>query len=143
MTAIVSKLGSKIAIFIDAENTKPDFEALFFLCASIGTIEFARIYGCHELLDSDHWRKNYEPCNFTPVYNQKGIPNHADMQITVDAIELVYTQPDIDTFLIASMDRDFIPLVKRLRSHGKTTIGISSRHPPQMLRDHYNQFRHL
>lgn len=36
-----------LALFIDAENTKPDFEQLFAFCRSYGEICTARIYGFH------------------------------------------------------------------------------------------------
>ena len=42
----------------------------------------------------------------------------------VDALELSYTKPHIDTFALASGDSDFSALVSKLRENGKHTVGI-------------------
>lgn len=46
-----------LALFIDGENTKPDFEQLFSLCRSYGEIRVARIYGNRDLLLIPRWQK--------------------------------------------------------------------------------------
>jgi hypothetical protein len=41
----------------------------------------------------------------------------------VDALDLCYTKPHVDTFAIVSGDSDFSPLVSKLRENNKTVIG--------------------
>lgn len=50
--------------------------------------------------------------------------NSADIHLVVDALDLCYTRPHIDTFVILSGDSDFSPLVRKLRVNDKTVIGI-------------------
>ncbi|MEO1271351.1 MAG: NYN domain-containing protein [Myxococcota bacterium] len=50
--------------------------------------------------------------------------NSADIHMVVDALDLCYTRPHIDTFVILSGDSDFSPLVRKLRENDKLVIGI-------------------
>jgi uncharacterized protein (TIGR00288 family) len=50
--------------------------------------------------------------------------NSADIKMVVDALELSYTKPHIDTFVLVSGDSDFSPLVMKLRENAKHCIGI-------------------
>ena len=51
--------------------------------------------------------------------------NNADIQLVVDALEVAYTNPLIDSFCIVSGDSDYMPLVGRLKAMGKYVLGIS------------------
>ena len=50
--------------------------------------------------------------------------NSADIRMVVDALDLCYTKPHVDTFAIVSGDSDFSPLVSKLRENNKTVIGV-------------------
>ena len=50
--------------------------------------------------------------------------NSADIRLVVDALDLCYTKPHLDTFVIISGDSDFSPLVGKLRENDKTVIGL-------------------
>jgi len=50
--------------------------------------------------------------------------NSADIHMVVDALDLCYTRPHIDTFVILSGDSDFSPLVRKLRVNNKKVIGM-------------------
>ncbi|MBL8483154.1 MAG: NYN domain-containing protein, partial [Rhodocyclaceae bacterium] len=51
--------------------------------------------------------------------------NAVDVKMAVDAVESVWTLPHVKTFVIVSGDRDFIHVLKALRRHGRTVIGVS------------------
>lgn len=51
--------------------------------------------------------------------------NNADILLVLDALEVAYTNPLIDSFCIVSGDSDYTPLVGRLKSMGKFVLGIS------------------
>lgn len=53
--------------------------------------------------------------------------NRADIALVVDAMELAYTRPYLDTFVLLSGDSDFTPLVLRLKELNKRVIGIGMR----------------
>src|SRR6187399_1473500 len=58
-----------------------------------------------------------------PHVRQSG-KNSADIRMVVDALDLCYTKPHMDTFVIVSGDSDFSPLVSKLRENAKTVIGV-------------------
>ncbi len=53
--------------------------------------------------------------------------NATDIRLAIDAIELVFTRPDIGTFIVLSGDSDFSSLVMKLKEYGKYVIGIGIR----------------
>jgi uncharacterized protein (TIGR00288 family) len=50
--------------------------------------------------------------------------NSADIRMVVDALDLCYTKPHVDTFVVISGDSDFSPLVSKLRENNKVVIGV-------------------
>jgi uncharacterized protein (TIGR00288 family) len=50
--------------------------------------------------------------------------NSADIRLVVDAMDLSWSKPHIDTFVIVSGDSDFSPLVAKLKENGKHVIGL-------------------
>jgi len=58
-----------------------------------------------------------------PHLRQSG-KNSADIRMVVDALDLCYTKPHVDTFVILSGDSDFSPLVSKLRENNKVVIGV-------------------
>jgi len=58
-----------------------------------------------------------------PHIRQSG-KNSADIRMVVDALDLCYAKPHVDTFVLVSGDSDFSPLVSKLRENDKTVIGV-------------------
>jgi len=58
-----------------------------------------------------------------PHIRQSG-KNSADIRMVVDALDLCYAKPHVDTFVLISGDSDFSPLVSKLRENDKTVIGV-------------------
>jgi uncharacterized protein (TIGR00288 family) len=58
-----------------------------------------------------------------PHVRQSG-KNSADIRMVVDALDLCYTKPHVDTFVVVSGDSDFSPLVAKLRENNKVVIGV-------------------
>jgi uncharacterized protein (TIGR00288 family) len=50
--------------------------------------------------------------------------NSADIKMVVDAMDISYSKEHLDTFVIASGDSDFSPLVSKLKENAKTVIGV-------------------
>jgi len=63
---------------------------------------------------------------FAPAYgsNKK---NATDIRLAIDATELVFTRPEIGTFILLSGDSDFSSLVIKLKEYGKYVIGVGIR----------------
>jgi uncharacterized LabA/DUF88 family protein len=53
--------------------------------------------------------------------------NAADIQLTIDAIELLHSRPSLEVFVIVSGDGAFASLAKKLHEYGKTVIGCAYR----------------
>jgi uncharacterized LabA/DUF88 family protein len=53
--------------------------------------------------------------------------NATDIRLAVDAIELVFTRPEIGTYILLSGDSDFSSLVLKLKEYGKYVIGVGIR----------------
>jgi uncharacterized protein (TIGR00288 family) len=53
--------------------------------------------------------------------------NTADIQIVVDALELTILPNSPEIIALVAGDRDFVPLVQRIKRYGKTVIGIGLR----------------
>lgn len=53
--------------------------------------------------------------------------NATDIRLAIDALELVFTRPEIGTFILLSGDSDFSTLVIKLKEYGKYVIGVGIR----------------
>lgn len=51
--------------------------------------------------------------------------NSSDLMLAVDVIETLYTKPNVDVFLIIGGDRDFIPIVGKLKEAAKKVFVCS------------------
>jgi uncharacterized LabA/DUF88 family protein len=51
--------------------------------------------------------------------------NIADIQLAIDAMDIMHTKPFIDVFVIVSGDGGFASLVKKLHEYGKTVVGCA------------------
>jgi uncharacterized LabA/DUF88 family protein len=53
--------------------------------------------------------------------------NATDIRLAIDALELVFTRPEIGTYILLSGDSDFSTLVIKLKEYGKYVIGVGLR----------------
>ncbi len=75
-----------------------------------------------------------------PKRSQTG-KNSADIRLVVDAIDLAWAKPHVDTFVIVSGDSDFSPLVSKLKENGKHVIGLGMKgSTSDLLRDNCDEF---
>jgi len=63
---------------------------------------------------------------FAPAFGSTK-KNATDIRLAIDAIELVFTRPEIGTFILLSGDSDFSMLVIKLKEYGKYVIGVGIR----------------
>ena len=69
---------------------------------------------------------------FVPAMLQ---PNAAEIQLCIDAVDLLHSRPDVGTFVLLTGDRAYLPLVQQLRRHGRRVIAAVLE-PPAALREH-------
>ena len=120
---------SKYAVFVDLENCGAKVATLNSILEKVkmrGDILLGRVYGYTDRFSD--LKQILLSNTFTVVPSIRyGIAqkNNADIQLVVDALEVAYTNPLIDSFCIVSGDSDYTPLVGRLKAMGKFVLGIS------------------
>jgi uncharacterized protein (TIGR00288 family) len=60
---------------------------------------------------------------FAPAYGSTK-KNATDIRLAIDALEIVFTRPEIGTFILLSGDSDFSSMVLKLKEYGKYVIGV-------------------
>ncbi|MCA1732207.1 MAG: NYN domain-containing protein [Acidobacteria bacterium] len=67
--------------------------------------------------------------------------NSADIRMAVDAMDMSWSKDHIDTFVIASGDSDFSPLVSKLKENDKGVIGVGVKNSSSdLLIDNCDEF---
>ncbi|MQF99048.1 MAG: NYN domain-containing protein [SAR202 cluster bacterium] len=114
----------QVAVLIDFENVGlSSIQWLFDKISDIGRITIKRAYADWSTARST--REQVLQLGIEPVHlfhMASSGKNSSDIKLVIDSIDLLYQSP-IDTFVIVSSDSDFVPLVSKLRSGGKTVIG--------------------
>jgi uncharacterized protein (TIGR00288 family) len=133
-----------VAVFIDFENVyvsvrdkldaNPNFEMIMDRCEDFGRVVIARAYADwyrYPRVTSALYANGIEPM-YVPTYyydrelgrTGRAIKNSVDMNLCIDAMKTLYTNTNIAKFVLATGDRDFIPLVNTIRQQGKEVIII-------------------
>ena len=120
---------AKFAVFVDLENCGAKVATLNSILEKVkmrGDILLGRVYGYTDRFSDLKEILLSNTFQVVPSIRY-GIAqkNNADIQLVVDALEVAYTNPLIDSFCIVSGDSDYMPLVGRLKSMGKFVLGIS------------------
>ena len=117
----------QIAILIDFENVGLEsIQWLFDQLSEVGRAIVKRAYAdwSKEIKARDDMQRlGIEPIH---LFRSPSGKNASDIRLAIDAIELMYQSP-VDTFVVVSADSDFVPLISRLRSAGKTVFGAGRR----------------
>src|ERR671933_164569 len=126
---------ARIALFIDHEtlvigareigrgfDVGPIMDGL----AERGRVFARRGYADWTLFADDRRTLVEHTCELIDIPQRTGAvrKNAADIKLAVDAMELAYERGFVSTFVIASGDSDFTPLVAALRGLNRRVIGI-------------------
>ncbi|MFN2115410.1 MAG: NYN domain-containing protein [Anaerolineae bacterium] len=133
-----------VAVFIDFENiyisvrnrydANPNFESIMDLCQNYGRVTIARAYADwyrYPRVTNALYANAIEPM-YVPTYHYdreegrtgRAIKNAVDMHLCIDCMKTLYAYPTIDTYVLITGDRDFIPLINAVRQQGKRTVVI-------------------
>ena len=127
----------RVALLIDFENLVRavdeediDCEAVFRLADEYGRVLVANAYADWRMRDVNQYQADLYGLGIELVHvfgQRRGalVKNAVDVKMAVDAVSLMSSLPHIDVYVIVSGDRDFIHVLKELRRHGKTVIGVS------------------
>jgi uncharacterized protein (TIGR00288 family) len=110
----------RIAILIDSENVGLNIlQSLFDQIKQEGRIIIKRAYADWSRASKNRdelFELGIEPVQL--LRSSSSRKNSNDILLAIDAIDLLHSSP-IDIFVIVSSDSDFIPLINKLRAHGK------------------------
>lgn len=125
----------RIAIFIDFENlalgakdrgSKLDIAVIMDALTERGRVVVRRAYADWNLFAEYRQALAEQRIEMIEIPQSRGNQrkNAADIKLTVDALELAFQRDFVTTFVIASGDSDFTPLVLKLRELNKRVIGV-------------------
>jgi len=135
---------SDVAVFIDFENiyisvrnryeANPNFESIMDLCQRYGRVTISRAYADwyrYPRVTNALYANAIEPV-YVPTYHYdreegrtgRAIKNSVDMHLCIDMMRTLYAFPNIETYVLITGDRDFIPLINAVRQLGKRTVVI-------------------
>lgn len=125
----------RIALFIDFENLaigardrgeQMDMSVIMDALSERGRIVTRRAYADWNLFAEHRQNLVAERIEMIEIPQRTGMvrKNAADIKLAVDAIELALERDFVTTFVIASGDSDFTPLVLKLRELNRRVIGV-------------------
>ncbi len=138
---VLKDTSEDVVVFFDFENIvyslrnsrreNPNFELLMDKCQEYGRVVLARAYADwsrHGTVIAPLQASGFDPI-YVPTYfyennEKKTRKNAVDIHIAIEAVEVMFTQPHINIFVLLTGDKDFIPLANALRRHGKTVIAV-------------------
>ena len=147
-----SKESLNLAVFFDLENIaigvrdskypKFDVELVLERLLEKGSVIVKKAYADFEPLSPFKRPLHEAAVELIDIPSGKASgKNSADIKMVVDAMELCYTKPHIDAFVLVSGDSDFSPLVSKLRENAKHTIGVGVKNSTShLLIDNCDEF---
>ncbi|WP_399682392.1 NYN domain-containing protein [Xenophilus sp.] len=135
----------RIALLIDADNAPAaKIDEVLTELSTIGVINVRRAYGNWTKGALAGWQDVLLEYAIRPMqqFDYSKRKNATDMAMTVDAMELLYTDRP-DAFGIVSSDADFTPLVMHLRSKGAAVYGFGAAQTPKPFVNACSRFLYL
>ncbi|MDQ3940508.1 MAG: NYN domain-containing protein [Actinomycetota bacterium] len=125
----------RVALFVDFENLAIgaksrgetlDMGLVMDALTERGRVVVRRAYADWNLFSEHRQGLVSQRIEMIEVPQRTGIvrKNAADIKLAVDALELAFERQFITTFVVASGDSDFTPLVLKLRELNKKVIGV-------------------
>src|SRR5512136_872852 len=118
-----------IAIWAEHESFNFDLTRLMEYLRSRGPVVIKRAYGDWSRFPAYREELLNNSIDLIQMYSVSALrnKNRADIRLSLDALEVAMTRPQIKAFVIVSGDSDFGALIGRLREHGLYTLGIGPR----------------
>jgi uncharacterized protein (TIGR00288 family) len=135
----------RIALLIDADNAPADkIDEILTELSRLGEINVRRAYGNWTKTALNGWQERLLEFAIRPIqqFDYSRRKNATDMAMTVDAMELLYTERP-DAFGIVSSDADFTPLVMHLRAKGAAVYGFGAAQTPKPFVNACSRFLYL
>src|SRR5450432_2120098 len=102
---VIVRLIQKLRDYLDSEFTE----------ATISLDAYADFEQIEENAQGDLYLLGFDTHNVLGTEHK----NAADMKLCIDAMEILYTRPEISTFVLIAGDRDYIPVIQHLKRKAK------------------------
>lgn len=135
----------RMALLIDADNAPAALiDEILTELSTLGVINIRRAYGNWTKPALKGWQERLLDFAIQPIqqFDYSKRKNASDMAMTVDALELLYTERP-DAFGIVSSDADFTPLVMHLRAKGAAVFGFGAEKTPKPFVNACSRFLYL
>jgi uncharacterized protein (TIGR00288 family) len=152
MTKVDRERERNLAVFIDLENLAMGFQGQKKIKFDVQKV-LERLVEKGKLIVKKAYADWSRYPNYTAPFHESAIElieipkrsqtgkNSADIRLVVDAMDLAWSKPHVDTFVIVSGDSDFSPLVSKLKENGKHVIGLGMKgSTSELLRDNCDEF---
>lgn len=152
MSKIEHERARNLAVFIDLENLAMGFQSQRKVKFDVQKV-LERLVEKGKLIVKKSYADWSRYPNYTAPFHESAIElieipkrsqtgkNSADIRLVVDAMDLAWSKPHVDTFVIVSGDSDFSPLVSKLKENGKHVIGLGMKgSTSELLRDNCDEF---
>ncbi|MBF0554209.1 MAG: NYN domain-containing protein [Nitrospirae bacterium] len=131
------KFSEKTAVFVDDENIRKGMRKGQGLFNPGSILDYCRMNIGIPTINKLYLKGYYlRPLNlmlcrdndFEVTVVEDNKKDAADMSLICDAMETIFVNSYVSTYVIVSGDKDFMPLIRKLHRHGKRIIVIAHRH---------------
>ncbi|MCR5544108.1 MAG: NYN domain-containing protein [Eubacterium sp.] len=129
-------------VLIDGENmSHKKADLIMQIAASQGALYESRVYGRQKDQRTRGWTDKAKKHGIKDIRLYGGPKkNKVDNKIKKDANRIMFNNKNVDIFVIATSDSDYIEEIKNLRMHGKRVVVVGSKQAPASLRESCNKF---
>jgi uncharacterized protein (TIGR00288 family) len=135
LSSLASNDEERLALFIDFENLaigarerggQLDLGVVMDALSERGRVVIRRAYADWNLFSDYRQGLVSQRIEMIDIPQRTGMvrKNAADIKLSVDALELAFERDFVTTFVIASGDSDFTPLVLKLRELNRRVLGV-------------------
>lgn len=127
----------RVAVLIDGDNLNAGhFSEIKSQAATMGRLDIVRVYAGNSR--ANNWQATL---GARLVYAGQG-KNAADILLSIDAMEIACLD-GVESFAIASSDKDFTHLAQRLREKGRYVLGLGEEKTTDCFRESCHRFHEL
>ena len=129
-------------LLIDGENMSyRNADTIMDVVASQGILFEAKVYGRQKDMRTRRWSEEARKHGLKDIRLYGGPQkNKVDDKIIRDAKRILNHDKNIDIFVIATSDSDYVDIIKELRTSGKRVVVVGDRNAPDSLRNSCNKF---
>ena len=129
-------------LLIDGENMSyRNADTIMNVVASQGILFEAKVYGRQKDMRTRRWSEEARKHGLKDIRLYGGPQkNKIDDKIIRDAKRILNHDKNVDIFVIATSDSDYVDIIKELRTSGKRVVVVGDRNASDSLRNSCNKF---